>query len=108
TKNIFCLSFDGEQAETRAYDFLLWAAGARGWSMTPVTVEDDTEYIESVSEAKATARKEYASQYRRFEDKRAYWHSVLTDPLTPPEGDIEAERAKHMRVRHEYEQWIAI
>ncbi|GAB3531863.1 hypothetical protein [Photobacterium alginatilyticum] len=108
TKNIFCLSFDGEQAETRAYDFLLWAAGARGWSMTPVTVDDNTEYVESVSEAKAIARSEFASQYRRFEDKRAYWHSVLTDPLIPPESDIEAEHAKHMRVRHEYEQWKVV
>ncbi|KHT64040.1 hypothetical protein RJ45_08670, partial [Photobacterium gaetbulicola] len=42
TKNRFCLSFEGEQAEDKAYDFLLWAAGARGWSMLPK--DDDPDY----------------------------------------------------------------
>ncbi|MCW8330887.1 hypothetical protein MD588_19010 [Photobacterium sp. SDRW27] len=102
TKNIFCLSFDGENAEDKAYDFLLWAAGARGWSMTPVA--DDTEYIESVTEAKAVARQEYAKQYQQFQLKRAYWHSVLTDPLAPPtEGDPELALSRSMMAREQYE-----
>ncbi|MDV5167500.1 hypothetical protein [Photobacterium rosenbergii] len=81
TKNRFCLSFEGEEAEDKAYDFLLWAAGARGWSMQ--STDDDPDYHQNVSEARATAQREYRQQYQRFLLKQAYWKSVLNDPLAP-------------------------
>ncbi|MGF1887453.1 hypothetical protein L4D13_15100 [Photobacterium profundum] len=101
TKNIYCASFDGEQAEEKAFDFLLWAAGARGWSME--SKSDDDSYRQAVNEAKQLARIEYASKYKRFKEKRAYWQSVLNDPLVPNETDNEAELAKSMLIREQYE-----
>jgi len=101
TKNIFCLSFDGEQAEEKAFDFLLWAAGARGWSME--SKSDDDAYRQTVNEAKQLACIEYANKYERFKEKRAYWQSVLSDPLVPNETDNEAELAKSMLIREQYE-----
>ncbi|OLQ71217.1 hypothetical protein BIT28_03360 [Photobacterium proteolyticum] len=102
TKNLFCIAFDGEQAGNKAYDFLLWAAGARGWSMSPRT--DDTDYLEVLREAKLAAWDRYQHSYHRFREKRAYWHSVLTDPLIPPtEGDPDIELSRSMVLREQYE-----
>ncbi|MGF1702512.1 hypothetical protein L4D09_19645 [Photobacterium makurazakiensis] len=101
TKNRFCISFDGELAEDKAYDFLLWAAGARGWSMQPKG--DDPDYLQSVSEAKEIAQEEYANSYQRFLLKREYWKHVLSDPLIKPnEEPTELEWSAHMADREDY------
>ncbi|WP_428445881.1 rolling circle replication-associated protein [Photobacterium nomapromontoriensis] len=95
TKNIFCFSIDGENAEEKAYDFLLWAAGARGWSMTPVS--DEPEQKKVYQEIRAAARHEYAPHYEHFQQKRAYWRCVLNDPLTPNRAEpTELERSAYM------------
>ncbi|QSV17320.1 hypothetical protein [Photobacterium ganghwense] len=103
TKNVFCMAFDGEQAEQKAFDFLLWAAGARGWGMT--LVDDETELADSVTEARAVAQSEYAGQYLRHLDRRAYWQSVFRDPLAPPREPTDREIASAMAAREHYEQW---
>ncbi|WP_211315223.1 rolling circle replication-associated protein [Photobacterium lipolyticum] len=103
TKNIFCFSFDGEHAEEKAWDFLLWAAGARGWSME--SRSDDETYRQIVAEAKQAARIEYANNYNQFKEKRAYWQSVLHDPLIRcDDGDRDAELAWSMSMREQYEK----
>ncbi|GHA34259.1 hypothetical protein ACFFLZ_06365 [Photobacterium aphoticum] len=107
TKNRFCLSFEGEQAETKAYDFLLWAAGARGWSMLP-KVEETDDYFQSVAEAKAIAQQEYRDQYHRFMEKRAYWDNVLNDPLVHSMVEpTEEEYIAHMIEREDYQKIAA-
>ncbi|UXI04102.1 hypothetical protein [Photobacterium sp. TY1-4] len=90
TRNIFCMSFDGEQAETKAFDFLLWAAGARGWSMT--VRSDDADSINAYTQAGAVARKAYAPQYQRHQERRAYWQGMRNDPLAPHNRDVPTEQ----------------
>ncbi|WP_087024444.1 rolling circle replication-associated protein [Thaumasiovibrio subtropicus] len=74
TKNRFCLHFDGEDAEDKMDDFLMWAAGARGWSMTPTSGDNCLE-------VRNAARTHYAEQRRRWREKLAYWKAVLREPL---------------------------
>jgi len=103
TKNLFCFSFDGEQAEEKAWDFLLWAAGARGWSME--SRSDDEDYRTAIEEAKEMACAEYAQNYHQFREKRAYWQSVLHDPfIRCDDGDRDAELAWSMSMREQYEK----
>ncbi|MGF1761021.1 hypothetical protein L4D76_24475 [Photobacterium sagamiensis] len=105
TKNIFCIAFDGEQAEDKAYDFLLWAAGARGWSMESKS-EDET-YRQTVAEAKQTASIEYADSYYRFKEKRAYWQSVLNDEHFRNEREVDPDVAlsRSMLMIEQYERY---
>ncbi|WP_413114076.1 hypothetical protein [Thaumasiovibrio sp. DFM-14] len=74
TKNRFSLHFDGDDAGDKAYDFLLWAAGARGWKMCRVSGE-------SCEESRTIARIHYVNHRKAWLEKRAYWQSVLNDPL---------------------------
>ncbi|MGR5079922.1 rolling circle replication-associated protein [Photobacterium swingsii] len=108
TNNLFCVAFDGEQAEEKAYDFLLWAAGARGWSMVATDADDD--YHKAVDVARDAAQSEYADHFYRFKEKRAYWQSVLHDPLTPPmysEDEIKATESYSMMLVEQYQQLAA-
>ncbi|KLV00585.1 hypothetical protein ABT56_22485, partial [Photobacterium aquae] len=103
TKNRFCMAFEGEQAENKAYDFLLWAAGARGWSMVPIGESD--HLTETATEVRQTARAEYAQQYERFLHKRSYWQHVLSDPMTPNTKEpTELEVAAAMAELEQYQQ----
>ncbi len=105
TKNIFCMSFDGEHAEEMAWDFLLWSAGARGWAMESKS-EDET-YRKTVAAAKQTADVEYADSYYRFKEKRAYWQSVLHDDQFNHEKQVdhEAELSRSMLMVEQYERY---
>ncbi|MDO6545543.1 hypothetical protein Q4568_23715, partial [Photobacterium sanguinicancri] len=108
TRNIFCIGFDGKNAEEKAYDFLLWAAGARGWSMVATDADDD--YHKAVDVARDTAQSEYADHFYRFKEKRAYWQSVLHDPLSPPmysEDEIKATESYSMMLVEQYQQLAA-
>lgn len=79
TKNQFCLSFDGENAEEKVWDFLLWSAGARGWSMVPV--DGDTDYTPDINFESVyySAVEHYQNSHYRFLDRQCYWQSVLSD-----------------------------
>ncbi|WP_428460903.1 rolling circle replication-associated protein [Photobacterium makurazakiensis] len=101
TKNIFSMSFDGNQAEEKVWDFLLWAAGARGWSME--SRSGDETFLNMMVEAKETACAEYEQNYHKFREKRAYWQSVLNDPFgRRDDGDQDAELAWSMCMREQY------
>ncbi|GAL02941.1 hypothetical protein JCM19237_5834 [Photobacterium aphoticum] len=103
TKNVFCFWLEGLNAEQKAYDFLLWAAGARGWSMVPIT--EDTEKITEFDEIRNTARHEYADNFERFQTRRAYWQSVLNDPLVHSMVEpTEEEYIAHMIEREDYQK----
>lgn len=71
TTNRFCITFEGEDAASKVDNFLLWAAGARGW---PMQCRDF-----SCEDIKQVADVIYADQFTRFQDKRSYWGAVLKE-----------------------------
>ncbi|PTQ05776.1 MULTISPECIES: rolling circle replication-associated protein [Vibrio] len=77
--NRFSITFDGDEAKERMDNFLMWAAGARGWSMTCRDVD--------CSDLKQAADETYQAQYHHFLERRAYWRSVLGEPYIPEEPD---------------------
>lgn len=77
--NRFSITFDGEEAKERMDNFLMWAAGARGWSMACRDVD--------CSDLKQEADETYQAQYHHFLERRAYWRSVLVEPYIPEEPD---------------------
>ncbi len=91
--NRFSLTFDGDEAKERMDKFLLWAAGARGWSM-------DCRDIDC-SDLKKEANEAYQEQFSHFQDRRAYWKSVFED--SPPIQDVdEDERSYWLGVQEGY------
>ncbi|TKG13180.1 rolling circle replication-associated protein [Vibrio lentus] len=77
--NRFSITFDGDEAKERMDNFLMWAAGARGWSMTCRDID--------CSDLKQEADETYQAQYHHFLERRAYWRSVLGEPYIPEEPD---------------------
>lgn len=77
--NRFSITFDGDEAKERMDNFLMWAAGARGWSMTCRDID--------CSDLKQEADETYQAQYHHFLKRRAYWRSVLGEPYIPEEPD---------------------
>ncbi|MFA0095638.1 hypothetical protein AB4406_11050 [Vibrio splendidus] len=77
--NRFSITFDGDEAKERMDSFLMWAAGARGWSMTCRDID--------CSDLKQEADETYQAQYHHFLERRAYWRSVLGEPYIPEEPD---------------------
>ncbi|MCW4444026.1 hypothetical protein OHV10_07010 [Vibrio splendidus] len=77
--NRFSITFDGDEAKERMDNFLMWAAGARGWSMTCRDID--------CSDLKQEADETYQAQYHHFLERRAYWRSVLGEPYIPEEHD---------------------
>ncbi|PSW57935.1 hypothetical protein C0W54_21600 [Photobacterium kishitanii] len=106
TKNIFCISFDDKSAEDKAWDFLLWAAGARGWSME--SKSDDEAYLQIVAKAKQAATIEYSDSFNRFKDKRAYWQCVLSDEQFNNQKpvDYEGELSRSMFMCEQYAEYF--
>lgn len=73
--------------------------------MEPKSSDDD--YRQTVTETKKVAQIEYANNYRKFKEKRAYWQSIFNDPLIRnDEGDRDAELAWSMVVREQYENLL--
>ncbi|MGF1909173.1 hypothetical protein L4C38_07020 [Vibrio kasasachensis] len=77
--NRFCITFEGEDSKQKVDDFMLWAAGARGWSLQCRDMD--------MSDIKNNADSFYHDEFYRFKDNQAYWKSVLDDPLQPNEVD---------------------
>ncbi|ELV8625606.1 hypothetical protein QNF03_002261 [Vibrio cidicii] len=88
-RNRFSLTFE-KNAEKRVDQFLKWAAGARGWSMTPIYSDID------LADIKEAANLQYQSQFEAFRENQAWWDAIKSDPLEPynirPEV-MEAERS---------------
>lgn len=83
TANNFSISFDGEEAKQKVDDFLMWAAGARGWGMDCRDMD--------LSELKNEADDRYERNYIYFRENQAYWQSILHDSDVPPDVYTEQE-----------------
>ncbi|HHX8450567.1 TPA: rolling circle replication-associated protein [Vibrio diabolicus] len=93
TSNRFCITFEGEQAKDKVDNFMLWAAGARGWTLNCRDVD--------LSDIKQSADYSYQSAYHRFKDSQAYWRSLLNDPVPHFEID-ESEQCYWNGVSADY------
>ena len=71
TTNRFCITFEGEQSKQKIDQFLVWAAGARGWSLSCRDMD--------MTDIKANADDFYRDHYVAFKDKQAYWKQVLQE-----------------------------
>ena len=82
--NQFSISFEGDDFEQKANDFLEWAAGARGWSMNT-----DDLYLDDI---RLEAKDRYQRAFKAWQLKQANWMSQLEQELPPvmPE-DIHKE-----------------
>lgn len=76
--NQFSISFEGEDCEDKASEFLEWAAGARGWSM-----ETEDAYLDDY---RLEAKDRYRGAFERWQLRQANWMSLLQQdrPLMPP------------------------
>ncbi|AIU66873.1 hypothetical protein ABF162_07520 [Vibrio coralliilyticus] len=95
--NTFSICFEGEQAAEKMDKFLLWAAGARNWTMNSSDID--------LSELQEVAVLKYETEYQTFLLKRADWQSQLHQPM--PDFDAEAYEYKQSVARElieEYEQ----
>lgn len=109
SRKSFSVTFDGDNAKSRLDELLLWAAGARGWSMNltgmsfdeaqpngervPVFKKPDDFFV-GIGDLKKHADEKYAKEYQQFQDKRAYWKSVLESP--PYLEEVDEEEANRM------------
>lgn len=75
--NRFSITFDGDEAKERMDKFLLWAAGARGWSMECRDID--------MQDIKQEADLQYRKEFIRFKDKQSYWKAIINDNLQPIE-----------------------
>ncbi|CAH6946993.1 conserved hypothetical protein [Vibrio chagasii] len=93
SRNRFSVTFEGDESHLKVDAFLLWAAGARGWSM---------ECRESdLSDIKQEADKCYRSSFVRHQERRAYWKAVFED--SRPIRDVdESEVSYWMEARQQY------
>ncbi|ELL4666597.1 hypothetical protein Q5V23_000373 [Vibrio fluvialis] len=76
----FAITFEGEQAAEKMDKFLLWAAGARNWSLKCSDIQTD--------DLKQAAQLHYGEQYEQFLSRQADWRSLLSQEL-PPVPDEE-------------------
>ncbi|EHZ2779814.1 hypothetical protein K5N60_000277 [Vibrio parahaemolyticus] len=93
TSNRFCITFEGDQAKDKVDNFMLWAAGARGWKLNCRDVD--------LSDIKQSADYSYQTAYHRFKDSQAYWRSLLNDSVPHFEID-ESEHSYWNGVAADY------
>ena len=90
TKNTFAITFEGEEANTKADTFMEWAAGARGWSMN----SDEFD----LSDLREHVQAQYQSEFDHWQYKQAYWRGLLADAANmnwKSEEEIEALKSLH-------------
>lgn len=83
--NTFSICFEGEQASEKMDNFLLWAAGARNWTMNSNDID--------LGEVQEFAVLKYEREYQTFLLKRADWQSQLNQELPP----FDAEAYEHKK-----------
>lgn len=94
--NTFSICFEGSQAAEKMDEFLLWAAGARNWSMNC----DDV----NLSELQEIAVLKYETNYQKFLLKRADWQSLLSQDVPLLDEEIyELKRQLAMEAWEQYE-----
>ncbi|KHA59844.1 hypothetical protein NL53_14545 [Vibrio variabilis] len=109
--NRFSITFDGDKSRERLDSFLHWACGARGWSMELLGATGQySEVLErevygtrhhiDLSDIREQAREQYQAQYEHFLERRAYWQSVLKEPV--PNEPTEEEINYWQSVKSDY------
>jgi len=73
--NQFAISFEGDDCDDKANEFLEWATGARGWSM-----RTDDIYIDDI---RLEAKDRYQCAFKAWQLKQANWMSQLEQMLPP-------------------------
>ncbi|NOH93554.1 hypothetical protein F0229_13400 [Vibrio sp. AIC-3] len=94
TDNTFSICFEGGTASEKMDEFLLWAHGARDWSMNTNDVE--------LGDLRAIAIMKYNDEYERFLCSRANWQSQLHQELPPQHDDLEALKSHHLELVESY------
>ncbi|MGF1747730.1 rolling circle replication-associated protein [Vibrio cionasavignyae] len=89
----FSLTFSGDDAADRLDNFLIWAAGARGWFMQSKDVPD-------VHELRDYAKEKYGDVYRAYLDKRCYWQALLKHDFI--DYDLDYIKNEAMNERSEF------
>ncbi|MGF1916813.1 hypothetical protein L4D17_25395, partial [Vibrio splendidus] len=94
TDNTFSICFEGGTASEKMDEFLLWAHGARDWSMNTNDVE--------LGDLRAMAIMKYNDEYERFLCSRANWQSQLHQELPPQHDDLETLKSHHLELVESY------
>lgn len=94
TDNTFSICFEGETATEKMDEFLLWAHGARDWSMNTNDAELD--------DLRAIAIMKYDDEYERFLYSRANWQSQLHQELPPQHDNLDALKSHHLELVESY------
>ncbi|NAX29585.1 hypothetical protein CAG63_05815 [Vibrio sp. V37_P2S8PM304] len=95
--NTFSICFEGEQAAEKMDKFLLWAAGARNWTMNCADID--------LGELQEIAVLKYEHEYEQFVTKRADWQSQLSQELPPFDQKAHENNEQSAReLMTEYEQ----
>lgn len=92
SQNSFALTFEGDDANNKTDAFLLWATGARGWSMTSNDLE--------LSDIRDYAKSKHQDDLIRFQEKQADWRSLLAsanDMNLKSDDEVELLRSIHWR-----------
>ncbi|NOH85912.1 hypothetical protein F0249_19175 [Vibrio sp. 03-59-1] len=84
--NVFSICFDGEESKQKMDEFLIWAAGARDWSMQTNDVD--------LSEVQQYAQQYYEEEYQYFLSKRNNWQSQFNQAMPPLPSNEEIEQSK--------------
>ncbi|MGR5276493.1 hypothetical protein ACPV5J_07430 [Vibrio rotiferianus] len=95
--NQFSITFEGEQANDKANEFLLWAHGARGWSMR-CSLEREGNDIELYRES---AKYHFGEQFDHFQRRQANWRSLLSQEI-PPERELHTIKSNNWAQYEEY------
>ncbi|WCE31102.1 rolling circle replication-associated protein [Vibrio sp. SCSIO 43137] len=95
--NTFSIVFEGEQAREKMDNFLVWAAGARNWTMN--TKDAD------LSDLQQYAVERYEDEYQRFLETRADWRSQLTQarPHVYSDDEIALAEKQYLETLSHYE-----
>lgn len=98
----FSITFEGEQAKSKMDTFLIWAAGARDWTMNT----DDAD----LDDLKRDAVTQYQAHFEKWQDKQAYWRALLNDnSVIIPAYDAEnVLKELHWRDYQEYSQGLTM
>ncbi|WP_070964621.1 rolling circle replication-associated protein [Vibrio sonorensis] len=96
--NQFSISFEGDNYEQKANQFLEWAAGARGWSM-----QTDDLYIDDI---RLEAKERYKQAFKSWQLRQAEWANQLAQDMPPmmPEEIYHELRNQSISEAQEYYQ----
>ncbi|MCW4446831.1 hypothetical protein OHV10_21560 [Vibrio splendidus] len=98
SENVFSICFDGEESAQKMDEFLIWAAGARDWSMQTSDLD--------LSEVQRYAQQHYEEEYQSFLSKRNNWQSQFNQLMPPSMTNEEIEQFKTTQ-RAQVEEYFA-